>query len=150
MRRFVVPVMVGLMAMGIGAAKVSAEDVKIAASSPLDGTKWTVKVTPDEESAKKGEKAFDDTLMFKNNKVTMSACVKKGFKASEYTATQVGQTWNFSTEQTSTLHGKSEWKAEITGDVIKGTLTVTKKDGSVLNYTFDGKKKAASLKHKAS
>src|SRR5262249_36941207 len=55
-----------------------------APAGPLDGSTWSVKVTPDDAAAKKGEKEFDDVIVFRGGKVTMSECVKAGFAASSY------------------------------------------------------------------
>jgi Zn ribbon nucleic-acid-binding protein len=121
------------------AVQVPAQQPKPAMAS-LDGTNWQVKVTPDEAAAKKGEKAFDDTIVFKDGKVSMSECVKVGFAASAYTATKTADGWSFKTEQTSDKEGKAVWNGTTKGDTCKGTLVWTKKDGTVLNYTFDGKK----------
>ena len=110
------------------------------AASPLEGTSWPVKVIPDAMAAEKGEKPFDDALIFKDGKVTMSACVKMGFAASAYSLTQTGETWSFSTRQLSQEQGTTRWSAMFTGDAVKGALVWVKKDSTILHYTFEGKK----------
>ena len=111
-----------------------------AAPSPLEGTTWDVKVLPDAMAAQKGEKPFDDSLIFKDGKVTMSACVKMGFAPSTYTTIPTGSAWSFTTHQVSSSQGTTTWTAAVTGDAIKGTMLWTKADGSMLHYTVEGQK----------
>jgi hypothetical protein len=99
-----------------------------------------VKVTPDEAAMTKGEKIYDDVIIFDGGYVTMGACVKSGFDASKYTAGKSGEGWSFQTEQMSRKEGKTIWTADILGDAVKGKLVWTKKDGTALSYTFEGKK----------
>jgi len=110
------------------------------AASPLEGSKWTVKVTPDKAAMDKGEKVFDDTLIFEDGKVSMTECVKVGFAASSYSTSKMQDHWMFKTDQMSEKEGKSAWTAQIKGDTIKGKMQWTKKDGTVLSYSFEGKK----------
>ena len=109
-------------------------------SSSLEGTRWAIIVTPDETAMAKGEKIYNDTLVFSGNKVTMTECVAYGFGPSAYTATKAGDSWSFSTDQVSEKEGKTRWSAEMKGDTVKGTLVWTKKDGTVFNYELRGKK----------
>ena len=112
-----------------------------ATSSALEGTTWSVKATPDAMAAQKGEKPFDDSLIFKDGKVTMSACVKMGFAPSGYTAIPGSSgSWAFLTQQVSPSQGTTRWMTTFTGEAVKGTMTWTKQDGSVLRYTVEGKK----------
>lgn len=111
-----------------------------ATASPLEGTTWPVMVIPDALAAKKGEKPFADTLMFKDGKVAMSACVKAGFAPSTYTASPVGSGWSVSTQQVSKDQGRTAWQATLTGETITGTMVWKKPDGSLLHYAVGGKK----------
>ena len=111
-----------------------------APASPLDGTQWQVKVTPDEEAAKKGEKVFDDTLIFDAGKLTLTECVKYGFAASHYKAMRSTHGWSFISAQKSDAEGDMTCTADVVGDAIRGKMVWKKKDGTVLNYTFEGKK----------
>lgn len=133
---------VGLMAMMTvaGFAANQTQPLTKAMGGALDGTKWSVKVTPDEASSGKGEKVYDDVLVADGGLVTMSECLKWGFRPSKYTTQQAGEGWSFRTEQTSKKEGTSIWTADIAGDTITGKMVWTKKDGTVLNYTFEGKK----------
>ena len=132
-------VLVGLLALAVAPAVMAAAQTQ-AMGGALDGTKWTVKVTPDDAAMKKGEKVFDDVLVMDGGYVTMSECVKWGFKASKYATAKSGEGWSFQTEQTSDKEGKSTWTADVMGDAVKGKMVWTKSDGTVLNYMFEGKK----------
>jgi len=135
----VTAIMAMVAVAGFAATQTQPQTTKTA-SGRLDGTKWTVKVTPDEAAAAKGEKPFDDVLVADGGLVTMSECLKWGFRPSRYTTEAAGSGWSFRTEQKSKKEGTSVWTADIAGDTITGRMVWTKKDGTVLNYTFEGKK----------
>ena len=137
MRRFLLMTAIVATTLTLAAA---ANETAPTAKAPLDGTAWTVKVTPDEAATKLGDKPFDDILMFSTGRVSMSECLKYGYKPSRYTTVKSGEGWTVTTEQVSEKDGKTVWNAAIAGDTITGTLVSTKKDGSVRNYTFEGKK----------
>ena len=125
----------------LGSGLALASPVKLEAiASPLEGSRFEVKVTPNEWAAQNGEKSSDDTLEFEGGRVSMGGSVRSGFYASPYSLTISGSVWAFRTEQYSKKEGRSEWTGEIREDSIKGELTRTKKDGTVLHFTFDGKK----------
>jgi hypothetical protein len=128
-----------LLALAAAPAVMAAAQTQVM-GGPLDGTKWNVKVTPDEAAMKKGEKVFDDVLVFDGGYVSMSECLKYGFKASKYTADKSGDGWSFQTEQMSKKQGKSIWTADVMGDAVKGKMVWTKADGTVLGYMFEGRK----------
>ena len=133
MRQSRIGLVVGLVMIGMGSAA-------LAAVSPLEGTSWSVKVVPDEAATQQGEKSFDDGFVFKDGKVTLTACVKAGFAPSTYTAAPAGEAWTLTTEQVSPDQGQTKWEAEISGNAIHGTLVWTKTTGTVLRYTFQGSK----------
>ena len=136
------------MAFCVAALSIGGQQVMAArqASTPsgLDGTRWSVQVTPDAAAAKQGEKSSKDTLSFKDGKLTSTACGKYGFASSAYNGTQTGAMWSFSTEQVSKKAGKTAWSGEANGEAIRGTMTWMKKDGSTLRYTFTGRKTGKS------
>ena len=142
MRAWVLAVGVMILGWSLWSGPVQAKS-QMASSASLEGSKWSVTITPDAAAVKQGQKPSKDTLIFKAGKLTSTACVKYGFLASPYTsaAAQTGA-WSFTTEQTSPKEGKMSWMGEASGNLVKGTMTWTKGDGSVLNYTFEGKKKA--------
>ena len=142
MRRHAVPATLVCL---VGVCLVLGAQTQSASSSlkglkGLEGTRWAVIVTPDEAAISKGEKIYNDTLVFSGSKVTMTECVAYGFGPSAYTAAKSGDSWSFSTDQVSEKEGKTRWAAEMKGDSVKGTLVWTKKDGTVFNYAFGGKK----------
>jgi hypothetical protein len=111
-------------------------------AQPFEGTKWKVKVTPDEAAKMAGEKEFDDTLIFKGGKFTATACEKYGFKPVEYKEEMApgGMTASFTAEPTSDKEGTAKWHGNKNANVLDGEMTWTKKDGTVLNYTFKGER----------
>ena len=126
-----------LVFLAVGVALAGSDSAK---GKDLDGTKWIVKVTPDEVAVKKGEQAFKDTLSFDKGNVEMSECVKDGFAASPYTVEKKGEGWAFETGQKSEKGDRSAWKGKIQGEKITGTMVWTKSDGSVVHYGFEGAK----------
>lgn len=127
----------------LAAGAAQAVPVKLeATASPLEGSRWQVKVSPDEAATEKGEHPFDDTIVFQGGKVSMSECVKVGFEATPYSVTKSGTGWSFRTEQFAAKLGTTVWTAEIEGSTIRGKLVSTKNDGNILVYSFDGKKEA--------
>lgn len=142
MRIWMVPVVLGIVMAGGGI--VGAVESQNPASSPLEGTRWAVQVIPDPQAQQKGEKPFSDTLVFENGEVWMTECVKVGFESSPYTLSPAGQAWTFATEQVSPKEGRSKWTASIQDNAIRGTFNWTKKDGTTLNYNFEGTKEEAS------
>ena len=106
----------------------------------LDGTSWRVDVEPDSMAKDKGEKQFHETLTFADGNVTMSA-PKVGFEASPYSVSKEGEKdWTFKAERESMGEGSSVWTGTIHGETLQGKMILTKNDGTVLTYTFKGKK----------
>ena len=136
MRMAVGSVLLGLLVWSPGAPQVWAATH----TGPLDGTKWKIRGLPDEAATRMGEKPSKDALIFKAGNMTSTACVKYGFKASPYAASQSGTAWSVNTEQVSPKHGKMTWAGQVNGEVITGTMVWTKIDGTMLHYTFEGTK----------
>jgi hypothetical protein len=105
----------------------------------LENSRWNVKVVPDKAATAKGEKEYSDTLVFSQNKVSLKDGLGKGYKPSNYTVTKSGTGFKVTADQGSDMDGKVALNADISGQTIKGTLVCTKKDGTILNYTFDGR-----------
>ena len=106
----------------------------------LEG-KWKVKVEPDEDARKAGEKEFDDTLVFTATKFHSEACKGKGFGETNYDedTRRFGPT-AFTAEATSDKEGKAKWTGTVTATEITGELVWTKKDGTELHYSYKGSK----------
>ena len=104
--------------------------------------KWTVTVEPDEDARKAGEKTFEDTLVFEGGKFTSEACKKHGFGPVEYEEdTRRFGPAKFTAEPSSDKEGKAKWTGMVTAAEISGDMVWTKKDGTVLRYSFKGEKK---------
>ncbi len=112
-------------------------------SASLNGSSWNVKVTPDAQAVAAGEKTFDDTLIFKEGKLTATACVKEGFAPSDYKPMSESKDSAFTALQTSAKQGSTDWHGAVqkTGS-IEGTMVWTRLDGKIVHYTFAGKKRA--------
>ena len=110
-------------------------------SDPFAG-KWSVKIEPDEDARRAGEKPFDDTLIFDSGKFASEACKKHGFKETEYEEdTRRFGPATFKAEPASENEGKAKWIGTLTADQISGEMTWTKKNGSIVHYLYKGEKK---------
>src|SRR6266478_5645797 len=88
----------------------------------LDGTHWKIRVTPEKASAEKGEKEYDDTLAFVDNKFASSALKPKGFKPSLYRGEMEENEAEFEIEQVSEINGVANWLGEVRSNHISGAL----------------------------
>ena len=118
--------------------------------SPLEGTRWSVTVTPDAPSAKKGAKPFTETLIFEGGKVRMRAREGLGFEASAYSLMPAGEGWSFTARQVSQdpTKGTIRWEAVFTGETVTGTLLWTTQRNANWHYTVTGKKREPPPKAK--
>ncbi|CAN5399187.1 hypothetical protein BH09PLA1_BH09PLA1_34420 [soil metagenome] len=108
----------------------------LARADAIEGTSWKIRVTPDGDG-----KAFDDTITFKGGKFTSVEFTKRGFDTPNYEDdTRQGGLSNFKVEQKSAKAGEAKWTGTITAVDMRGELVVTKKDGSTVNYTFQGER----------
>lgn len=111
------------------------------AAQPLEGTKWKIKLVPDEDSRKAGAKDIEDVITFKGSKFTSEAQSKQGFAAVEYQEDTRGMiSATFTAEPKSTANGTAKWTGAVTSDQVKGQLVVTSKDGKKTTYEFQGEK----------
>jgi hypothetical protein len=104
----------------------------------LDGNHGKIRVIPDQTTADKGEKGFDDTLSFADGKFTSVFFLAKGFKPAAYNGEKEENEAEFEVEQTSATNGLINWLGEIRGKKLVGRLTWTKKDGRTFTYNFEG------------
>jgi hypothetical protein len=111
-------------------------------AQPFEGTKWKVTVTPEDGSA--GAKEFQTILEFKGGKFTSSECAKMGFKPVEYDEEMApgGLAASFTAEPVSEKHGKAKWHGNVTAGEMRGEMTLTKPDGTVVDYTIKGERMA--------
>jgi hypothetical protein len=100
----------------------------------FEGT-WTITVTPAD-----GGKGYDDTLTFtKGTKLTSAFLKKHGFDETEYDPdTRGGQVQTFTATSTSKKEGTAKWTGTAAAGQLQGTLTWTKADGSVVEYSYTG------------
>ena len=149
---FVLPLLAGVLTLPVLAQEKKPvtpptdekKPVEASQTQSLENSRWTVKVVPDKAAMAKGEKEYSDTLVFSQNKVSMTEATNKGYKPSNYTVTKSGTGFKVTADQGSDMDGKVALNADIAGQNIKGTLVCTKKDGTILNYTFDGRQDAAA------
>ena len=114
----------------------------VARADALEGT-WKIKIVPDDDAIKAGEKKeIEDKVTFKGSKFT-SARWKKDhkFDAVAYEEdSRRGIIAKFTAKPQSKTGGKMEWSCTAQANTIKGEITWTKADGTVLRYTFEGEK----------
>ena len=112
----------------------------ICCAEALDGTKWKVKVVPNQAAADKGEKEFDDELIFADGKFTSTALLKKGFKPAPYRGDIEPREAEFEVEQVSETNGVITWLGDVRGTNTMGRLQWRQKDGTRLAFEFSGTK----------
>ena len=112
------------------------------AADALVGT-WKIKISPDEDARKAGEKKdIEDKITLKGNQF-VSEHWKKDYKfeACAYEEdTRKYQIAQFSAKPVSKTNGKMVWTGTVAANTITGEITWTKADGTELKYTFEGEK----------
>ena len=103
--------------------------------------KFKVKVEPDDDARKAGEKDYEDTLTITAAKFVSEAGKKKGFGETTYDedSRRFGPA-TFTAEAKSDKEGAQKWTGTVTATEIEGEMTWTKKDGTQLHYTYKGSK----------
>jgi len=104
--------------------------------------KWKVKIEPDEDARKAGEKPLDDTLVFGPVKFHSEALKKRGYGEANYDENVVrfGPT-TFTVVQKSEKEGSElKWTGTATAVDITGDIVMKKKDGSEVRFSFKGEK----------
>lgn len=114
----------------------------VARADALEGT-WKITITPDEDGIKAGEKKeIEDKVTFKGSKF-VSARWKRDHKFQPVAYeedSRSGVIAKFTAKPQSKTGGKMEWTGTATGNAMKGEITWTKADGTVLTYAFEGEK----------
>src|ERR1044072_2002040 len=83
---------------------------------PFEGT-WKVRVEPDDQASKAGERRFDDTFTFKGGKFESKTLKEKGFPAVVYEQDTRGiTTGKFSAEQANEKDKEqsAKWEGSVT------------------------------------
>ena len=101
---------------------------------PVEYGSWKVRITPDAEAAKRGEKATEDTLVLQQGVFRSDGWALYGFAPVGYTIKDNA----FVVEVESGKSGHLRWSGLIHGDAIAGRLDWTMKDGTLLTYTYSG------------
>jgi hypothetical protein len=113
----------------------------MALAQPLEGTRWRIKLVPDEDARRAGEKETEDVLSFKGGQFSSETWAKKGFKPVEFEEDTRGLTTAlFKAEAKSDTDGTAKWSGSVTSIAMKGEFVWTRKDGTELNYTLTGEK----------
>ncbi len=130
MVKWIAPAGVVLLALVMVATPSLAKKKK----GPIEYGTWNVRVTPDADAAAQGEKAAKDTLNLQQGVFRSESWYLYGFTSAGYTI----HGKDFSVDTVSGQNGKMHWSGMINGDSIAGRMAWTKKDGTVLTYTFSG------------
>ena len=112
------------------------------AADALVGT-WKIKISPDEDARRAGEKKdIEDRITLKGSTFVSERWKKEHkFEAAPYEEdTRRYGIAKFSAKPESKTGGKMEWSGMVAASEMKGEITWTKPDGTVLKYTFQGEK----------
>ena len=116
------------------------------AADALVGT-WKIKISPDEDARRAGEKKdIEDRITLKGSTFVSERWKKEHkFEAAPYEEdTRRYGIAQFSAKPESKTGGKMEWSGMVAASEMKGEITWTKPDGTVLKYTFQGEKAPAA------
>jgi hypothetical protein len=103
--------------------------------------KWTTTITPDDDARHAGERDIKDELVFKGGTFTSAEFAKRGFEPGTFDEEiHPGSVGGFTAIQKDKSGDNIKWNGFIAAGELSGTLVWTKKDGTVLNYTFKGSK----------
>ena len=99
--------------------------------------KWKAAITADDTG-----KETTDNVTFKGGKFSSENQQKDGFEAATYEdkPAPAGMSAQFEVTLTNKAGDKAKWAGFSTGGEITGTLVITKKDGTVTNYTLKAEK----------
>ena len=116
------------------------------AADALVGT-WKIKITPDEDARRAGEKKdIEDRITLKGSTFVSERWQKEHkFEAVQYEEdTRRYGIAQFSAKPQSKTGGTMEWTGMVAASEMKGEITWMKPDGTVLKYTFQGEKAPAA------
>ncbi len=96
--------------------------------------KWSATVTADDNTGK----SFTDTIEIKGGKFSSETLAKEGFESANYEdrPSPIGAAAQFSVTLTNKAGDTAKWTGTSTGKDMTGDLTITKKDGAPVTYTF--------------
>jgi hypothetical protein len=116
------------------------------AADALVGT-WKIKITPDDDARRAGEKKeIEDRITLKGSTFVSERWRKEHkFEPVQYEEdTRRYGIAQFSAKPQSKTGGTMEWTGMVAASEMKGEITWTKPDGTVLRYTFQGEKAPAA------
>ena len=99
-----------------------------------------IKVTPDEESARKGAKGFEDELIFSDGRFTSTAMQIHGFKPGPYRYETEDTDVEWSADKQNDATDMVGWGGRVDGKATSGNFHWQKKDGTSLFFKFSGTK----------
>ena len=136
-RRRVFGALIGLTAGWYAAGMLPSQ--AIAAPSQVEGS-WKVTLTPDEGA--KGQKETKVTLVFKPAEFSVTEWAKQGYKPAEYQTDdrRFGPCKFDATLENEKTGEKAKWSGVANANTIDGDLTLTKKNGDEVKYTFKGER----------
>jgi hypothetical protein len=102
--------------------------------------RWKITLTPDKETAERGEKEFTDTISFADGRFISTALAAKGFKPSKYRGDFEEREAEFDLDQESANEGVVIWIGEVRKGRMAGRLQWKKKDGTNVSFNFTGAK----------
>jgi hypothetical protein len=130
-----------VLAACLAIACVAAGPRVIKLADPFPGN-WAISLIPNGTDANKpGVKGFDETLTFTVQQMTAKVMATHGFGPAPFDedTRRMGPA-TFTCTQTSDKEGTITWQGLTTGQDLTGTMTWTKKDGSVIHYDYQGSK----------
>ena len=107
---------------------------------PLDGSAWEVRVRRDALFSL----SHRDTLIFDRGRFSSMHKMKDGFLPSSYDAQaeRSGSVATWQAEIPGSDGSLLDWRGQVEGDRMEGTLVWTRKDGTARSYNFRGRRKA--------
>jgi hypothetical protein len=101
--------------------------------------KWTATVTPDDAT---NAKEFTDTLTFKGGKLESAELTKQGYDSATVndSPSPIGVASKFDVTLTNKAGDTAAWTGTTAANEMTGTLTITRKDGTKITYSFKASK----------
>lgn len=105
-----------------------------AAKIELNNMEWKIKLSPIGETK---AKAYEDTLLFVENKFSSEKLESEDFPTSNYTVSLKGEDviiWE--TMQTSESGGLAFWRGELENNVMRGVLSMRPDEKTSMDFSF--------------
>ena len=102
----------------------------------LDGTTWTLTLSPLDEASKAKPKT--DTLTFTKNEIASAQLAKSGYAPSHYSLTIRGHNIVWDTMQAQEKEGNVLWHGELVGASMRGVVSERAPNGKGMDFTISG------------